>query len=136
MATTTPGYVFTPDAIAREAGFHLPIALTRAAHEGCVAWTDADLHRTGVPQDEEGRLWDVLSMARRAVADWRSWVMDADPGDTVAFTVYRVPRDLDRSRLAELEDDPDGMIAQPVRLVVRRGAAYMLVIDFAKAVRS
>jgi hypothetical protein len=51
--------------IAREAGFIVPVALTRAAWEDCVAWTDADTQNTGAYQDETGRLWDVLWMAAR-----------------------------------------------------------------------
>ncbi len=126
------GLVPVDRAIAREACFTVPVFLTRAAYDDCVAWADADTHRTGVPQEEEGRLWDVLWLAQAAVADLPLWLELSDPGDGVTFTVHRVPRDLDRFRLAELEDA--NALAQPVRLVIRRGAAYMLLIYFAKAV--
>lgn len=46
---------------AREAGFRLPAALTRAVWEECVAWPEDD-----GGQDEKGRLWDVLVMAVNA----------------------------------------------------------------------
>lgn len=60
--------VEVPEAIAREAGFIFPIALTQAAWEGCAAWTDADSDRTGNGfQSESGRLWDVLWMTRFAI---------------------------------------------------------------------
>jgi hypothetical protein len=51
---------------AREAGFRVPVALTSAVWEGCVAWNEGDSERQ-VPQDERGRLWDVLTMCRAAI---------------------------------------------------------------------
>jgi hypothetical protein len=121
-------------AIAREACFTVPLLLTRRAYDDCVAWSDDDTHRTGVPQDKEGRLWDVLWLAQSsATAQLPGWLELSDPGEeSVAFSVYRVPRDLDRSRVAELEDADE--LAQPVRLVLRRdGWSRGLVIDFAEA---
>jgi hypothetical protein len=52
---------------AREAGIRLPVALTRAVWEDCVAWSGEDFRRTGAVQDEAGRLWDVLYMTRQAI---------------------------------------------------------------------
>lgn len=68
---------------AREAGFSVPVALTEAAWLDCVAWTDADTARQ-VTQDEAGRLWDVLWMAKLAARR-------ASGGDVV-FEMHRVPR--------------------------------------------
>jgi hypothetical protein len=69
---------------AREAGFRVPVAMTAAAWSKAVAWTDADSARQ-TPQDEAGRLWDVLWMAyitaRRASGDCR-----------VPFQLHVVPR--------------------------------------------
>jgi hypothetical protein len=49
------GVLVDVSAVAREAGFRYPVALTRAAWERCVTVPP------GVPcQDEPGRLWDVL----------------------------------------------------------------------------
>lgn len=45
---------------AREAGFKVPVALTAAVWADCVAWNPAVALQ---PQDEAGRLWDLLSMA-------------------------------------------------------------------------
>ncbi len=60
------------------------VGLTTAAWADCVAWADAD-SRGQTPQDESGRLWDVLWMAylatRRAA------------GCQVQVTLFRVPRD-------------------------------------------
>ena len=50
---------------AREAGFRWPVAMTRGAYEDFVAWSAADSRRQ-TWQDESGRLWDVLTMARLA----------------------------------------------------------------------
>lgn len=70
--------------MARQAGFVVPVALTTAAWADCVTWADADSRRQ-TPQDESGRLWDVLWMAylatRRAT------------GGQVEVTLFRVPRD-------------------------------------------
>jgi hypothetical protein len=74
---------------AREAGFKVPVALTRAVWEDCVAWDEADTKRHGVPQDESGRLWDVVWMAIQAV---RSFTVRHPNADSVDFTLYRVPR--------------------------------------------
>ena len=54
---------FTTAAVCRrEAGFTIPVALTRAVWDGFVRVPDGV-----VGQDEQGRLWDVLSMLRFAI---------------------------------------------------------------------
>lgn len=69
---------------AQEAGFKVPVAMTAAAWHQTVEWTDADSRRQ-TPQDEAGRLWDVLWMAylaaRRASGSCR-----------VQFQLLAVPR--------------------------------------------
>ena len=47
---------------AHEAGFSVPVALTRAVWLDAVEWDEANPE----PQDEAGRLWDVLWMAATA----------------------------------------------------------------------
>ena len=69
--------------LAREAGFVVPICLSEAAWRDCVAWSQDDTQRTGIPQDEVGRLWDVLWMASRSAR--------RQEGPMIAFTVLRVP---------------------------------------------
>ncbi|MFE4861444.1 DUF6573 family protein [Streptomyces sp. NPDC056670] len=71
---------------AREAGFRVPVALTSAAWEDCVAWHDGDSDRQ-VPQDERGRLWDVLTMCRAAIRRSRG------REGQVTVDLRRVPRD-------------------------------------------
>lgn len=72
--------------MAREAGFRWPVALTSAAWEDCVAWSEEDSRR-GVHQDESGRLWDVLWMAMNAIRR-----NPGEPSQTL-YQLYRVPRD-------------------------------------------
>jgi hypothetical protein len=70
---------------AKEAGIRFPCAVTAAAWETCVAWSNADTEAQGVPQDEMGRLWDILMVFRHAAR--------TTGGDELRFTVLIVPRD-------------------------------------------
>jgi hypothetical protein len=56
------GVLIDVAAVAREAGFKYPVALTATAWAKCVAVPPGVLC-----QDEAGRLWDVLTMLRFAV---------------------------------------------------------------------
>jgi hypothetical protein len=69
---------------AKDAGFRVPVALTAAVWGDCVAW---DNHHQPVHQDESGRLWDLLTMARHALC---SHVKRR--GDRTTFTLLRIPR--------------------------------------------
>lgn len=70
---------------AKEAGFVWPVAITRAAWEDCVEWSDEDSKRQTY-QDLSGRLWDVLWMA--------SFAIRSSKGDACQFLyeLFRVPR--------------------------------------------
>jgi hypothetical protein len=86
------GVLVDVTATAREAGFRVPVAVTAAVWADCVAWNQAlELH----PQDEAGRLWDLLRMAeleaRRAPA-----------AAAQRFGVLRVPSRGWRPELVEL----------------------------------
>lgn len=70
---------------AQEAGFRLPVAMTAAAWADVVAWSDMDT-RSQTPQDESGRLWDVLWMAHMAA-------LQASGSSIVTYWLHRVPRD-------------------------------------------
>ena len=48
---------------AAENGYRFPVAITCAAWAEAVAWAPGNL----APQDEDGRLWDVLHVARIAI---------------------------------------------------------------------
>ena len=73
-------------ALASQAGFKWPVALTAAVWADCVAWSE-DNSRRQIYQDESGRLWDVLYMASHAIRTSK------DSGDRLLFQLYRVPRD-------------------------------------------
>ncbi|MBV2137099.1 MAG: hypothetical protein KUF79_09850 [Candidatus Thiodiazotropha sp. (ex Ctena orbiculata)] len=80
------GVLIDAGAMAREAGFKWPIALTSAVWADCVAWSEDDSRRQ-IYQDESGRLWDVIYMASHAIRTSK------DSGDRLLFQLYRVPRD-------------------------------------------
>lgn len=71
--------------MAREAGFTIPVAVTDAGWSHCVEWTDEDTKRQAY-QDVDGRLWDVLSMLRFAIAKNRNT-------SYLLYKLYVVPRD-------------------------------------------
>ncbi len=79
------GVLVDAGALAREAGFVLPVALTAAAWDDCVAWTEHSC-RKQIHQDESGRLWDVLVMAVHAIRT------HAGAGASQRFWLHRVPR--------------------------------------------
>ena len=80
------GVLIDAGAMAREAGFKWPVALTAAVWADCVAWTEDD-SRQQVYQDESGRLWDLAYMASHAIR------VSKRSGDRLLFQLYRVPRD-------------------------------------------
>ena len=88
------GVLIDAGAMAREAGFKSPVALTTAAWADCVAWSEDD-SKHQVTQDQSGRLWDLLYMASHAIRTSKEF------GDRLLFQLYRVPRD-GRSTKAEL----------------------------------
>jgi len=79
------GVLIDAGAMAKEAGFKWPVALTSAVWGDCVAWTEDD-SRQQIYQDESGRCWDVLYMASHAIRTSK------ESGDRLLFQLYRVPR--------------------------------------------
>lgn len=79
------GVLVDASSMAKEAGFKVPLALTTAVYEGCVAWTEHDEATKGGGQSEDGRLWDVLWLAFHAAR--------RTDGNSAAFSVYRIPRE-------------------------------------------
>lgn len=86
------GVLCDVSAMAQEAGFRYPVALTSAVWAGCVAWQAGG---DGSGQSEPGRLWDVLNMARLAIK--------RATGHTLLFTVMVVPRRGNRPQLMRLK---------------------------------
>ena len=77
------GVLVDVTATANEVRFRYPVAMTAEAYARFVAWTDKDSDRQ-VPQDESGRLWDVIYMA--ALKAKRT------TDDQFLFQFYYVPR--------------------------------------------
>ena len=75
--------------------FKHPIAMSAAAFEKLVAWSEEDNDRLGEVQDVAGRLWDVLWMA--LVAARR-----AAGGSHVSFQVSVIDRECGRREEVEL----------------------------------
>jgi hypothetical protein len=71
--------------IADEAGFKIPVAVTESIWSNFIEWTAPDSQRQ-THQDSDGRLWDVLSMLRFAVAK-------AQDTDSLHYSLYVIPRD-------------------------------------------
>jgi len=109
----TDDLIEAPDGPAKEAGFIAPVWISRAVWDDCVAWADDDHERTGALQDEDGRLWDVLWMAARAVRKMQA--RHGDDWSQATFEVWRIARD------AGPGDDGD-IEATPVYLVAERTA--------------
>lgn len=76
---------------AAEAGFKVPVALTCAAWADCVEWNEEDSRRQ-TPQNESGRLWDVLWMATIAIARSRRHPQAQHPENQLHYQLVRVPR--------------------------------------------
>lgn len=77
------GVLVDAGAAAREAGFRWPVGLTAAAWADAVAWDQRNEDNAAL-QDEAGRLWDVLTMARLAT-------QRGGDGRRAAFEVLRIP---------------------------------------------
>lgn len=97
--------------IAKEAGFKIPVAVTRAVWADCVEWDEED---GTAYQDEEGRLWDVVYMS--SIAAQR-----ANQEGSARVQLMRVPRGGSRPQLVNLNmvigagdtQDPVITIMQP-----------------------
>lgn len=75
---------------AREAGIRFPVAMTADVWSDCVAWTaDDGARKGGLPQDEDGRLWDCLWMLMVAIRQ-RARVNDSSE---MRYQFLRVPRE-------------------------------------------
>jgi hypothetical protein len=102
---------------AKEAGFKIPVAVTSAVWADCVEWSDADTEKTGMPQDESGRLWDVVYMAGYAARQQRN-----GNSRRVDFELRRVERGRRRATRCRLwmEIGP-GDEGEPVITIMRPG---------------
>lgn len=78
------GHLLCVTEVAKEVGFRIPVAVTRAVWADCVEWDEADCRRQTY-QDEAGRLWDVLWMVMNAARR-------GSGAKSLVFQLYRVPR--------------------------------------------
>lgn len=79
------GCLFDVSKVAQEAGFRISVALTQSVMIDCVKWPESvEARKPGTGQDENGRLWDVLTMAHHAARG-------AGGSQRVTFSVRRVP---------------------------------------------
>jgi hypothetical protein len=78
---------------AKQAGFRLPVAVTRSVWELYVYWAEADNDKQ-VYQDESGRLWDIVWMLRVALNGFRD-------KSSMQYRLYVIHRD-GRSRRPKL----------------------------------
>ena len=95
---------------AREAGFRWPVALTAGVWADCVEWSDIDSAKQ-TPQDESGRLWDVVFMAAHAVRT------QTGGGAELLYDVARVSRDDFRGEIehAVVDGDTTGTLCKRSR---------------------
>jgi hypothetical protein len=75
---------------AREAGFRVPVALTRAVWDRFVEWDNDQVSakQRSLGQSIAGRLWDVLYMARHGIN-----TAPRNQGGTLLYELYAIPRD-------------------------------------------
>jgi hypothetical protein len=95
---------------AREAGFVIPVALTRAAWELCVALSPAAERACN---DVRGRLWDVLTMLRWAIGRSRG-----PSGSEICFQLLCVTTSVRPSRVTLRSIVAPGDDGEPVLTVM------------------
>ena len=102
-------------AIAAEAGFRVPLALTDTVWNECVAWPAGT--KGGWGQSESGRLWDVVYMAAQAARRGRQ-----SGGSRVIFQILRIAQGGWRASKVELVlDIGPGDAGEPVATVMFPG---------------
>lgn len=105
------GFLVDVSEHAREVGFMVPVAMSRAAWTAYVEWTDADTKRQ-THQDQAGRLHDVLWMARGAGRASCRIATERGSSGRARFQFYSVPRGgrakMPRCRQLDIVRDGDG----------------------------
>jgi hypothetical protein len=80
------GYLIDISDTAREAGFKIPVAVTREVWDRYIEWDNDDSERQSY-QDQAGRLWDVCWMARHGISGAKKHESQT------LFELYVIPRD-------------------------------------------
>jgi hypothetical protein len=88
--------------MAKEAGFTFPVAVTESVWNDFIDWMDADTRQQTI-QNTDGRLWDVLSMLRFAIAR-------ASDTDCLFYKLLVISRDgkAKKAKLTQLKAVIDG----------------------------
>ena len=69
-----------------EAGIKFPFAVTQAVWNKYIEWTQDDTAKQSY-QDQPGRLWDIVWMARHAMLNAKGDIQE------ILFELYCIPRD-------------------------------------------
>lgn len=82
--------------MAREAGFKIPVAVTRAVWHDCIDWPkDAE---QGFGQSIDGRMWDVLFMAHFKIKS------SQDQTEDLEYQLNVIPKDTKAETITEIGD--------------------------------
>ena len=87
------GVLVDVSTLAKQAGFKIPTAVTDTVWHSFIEWSHDDSQKQ-THQDTDGRLWDVLSMLRFAIAK-------ASDTSCIFYKLHVVPRD-GKAKKAEL----------------------------------
>ena len=82
--------------MAREAGFVIPVAVTRSVWDECVDWTEES--EQGFGQSIDGRLWDVLFMAHWKIKSSR------EQSEDLLYQLNVIPKDTKAETITEIDD--------------------------------
>ena len=82
--------------MAREAGFVIPVAVTRSVWDECVDWPEES--EQGFGQSIDGRLWDVLFMAYYQIKSSR------EQSEDLLYQLNVIPKDTKAETITEIDD--------------------------------
>ena len=82
--------------MAREAGFVVPVAVTRSVWEECIDWPEES--EQGFGQSIDGRLWDVLFMAHWKIKSSR------EQSEDLLYQLNVIPKDTKAETITEIDD--------------------------------
>ena len=82
--------------MAQEAGFVIPVAVTRSVWDECVDWPEES--EQGFGQSIDGRLWDVLFMAHWKIKSSR------EQSEDLLYQLNVIPKDTKAETITEIDD--------------------------------
>lgn len=81
MDVETLAPITAPEDLAAEAGFRIPVLISPTVWGDCVEWDSRDSAETGLYQEQDARLWNLLWPAGQAI--------NGNTGESVPFVVHR-----------------------------------------------